>query len=298
MPEPTRRPKNVHTKHLTERERFRIRTLYYDASMSKKRIAEITGHSLGQIRHAVSAKSSAVAPRSGRPRKVRNGQGPANQPTEGEGSSAQGLGEESSAVASSESTPAQPPSRRPLATPQEGVQRAAPSFTNLPPEIRRHIWQLVLTSASSPPPSSSSPPSTAPSSSSFPSPSPLSCTFWLEKLPHTPHLLAGVFPQHWDAHCKQYLARRQPTARALCRVSREARQAVLDTFAPVWSEAGHRALGSTVPFLLVDPRHDRLCYRHDASDLPGLLAMSRAAVLPRLSPAAGGGGAVGGVDRR
>lgn len=63
------RPKEVHTKHLTELERFRVRTLYYDAGMSKKRIEEVTGYSNSQIRTAVRAKSAAIPPRTGRPRK-------------------------------------------------------------------------------------------------------------------------------------------------------------------------------------------------------------------------------------
>lgn len=63
------RPREVHTKHLTELERFRVRTLYYDAAMSKKRISEVTNYSLSQIRTAIRAKSAAVPPRSGRPKK-------------------------------------------------------------------------------------------------------------------------------------------------------------------------------------------------------------------------------------
>lgn len=66
---PGNRPKEVHTKHLTELERFRVRTLYYDAGMSKKRIEEVTGYSNSQIRTAIRAKSAAIPHRTGRPRK-------------------------------------------------------------------------------------------------------------------------------------------------------------------------------------------------------------------------------------
>ncbi|KAI0458927.1 hypothetical protein F5B21DRAFT_499989 [Xylaria acuta] len=64
----TPRPKGIHTKHLTVLDRFRVRTLYYDASLSKERIRQITGYSPGQIRTAVRAKSAAVGRRPGRPK--------------------------------------------------------------------------------------------------------------------------------------------------------------------------------------------------------------------------------------
>ncbi|KAI3339280.1 hypothetical protein F4824DRAFT_56703 [Ustulina deusta] len=64
----TPRPKGVHTKHLTELDRFRVRTLYYDACLSKGRIRQITGYSASQIRTAVRAKTAAVGKRPGRPK--------------------------------------------------------------------------------------------------------------------------------------------------------------------------------------------------------------------------------------
>lgn len=64
----TPRPKGIHTKHLTVLERFRVRTLYYDATLSKERIRQITGYSSGQIRTAVRARSAAVGRRPGRPK--------------------------------------------------------------------------------------------------------------------------------------------------------------------------------------------------------------------------------------
>ncbi|KAI0870471.1 hypothetical protein GGS24DRAFT_475116 [Hypoxylon argillaceum] len=69
----TPRPKGVHTKHLTELERFRVRTLYYDASLSKGRIRQITGYSASQIRTAVRAKSASVGRRPGRPQVPKKG---------------------------------------------------------------------------------------------------------------------------------------------------------------------------------------------------------------------------------
>ncbi|KAI1756123.1 hypothetical protein F4782DRAFT_321182 [Xylaria castorea] len=64
----TPRPKGIHTKHLTVLDRFRVRTLYYDACLSKERIRQITGYSPGQIRTAVRARSAAVGKRPGRPK--------------------------------------------------------------------------------------------------------------------------------------------------------------------------------------------------------------------------------------
>ncbi|KAI1820099.1 hypothetical protein F4861DRAFT_524355 [Xylaria intraflava] len=63
------RPKGLHTKHLTALERFRVRTLYYDAGLSRDRVHQITGYSKNQIRTAVRAKSAAVGKRPGRPKK-------------------------------------------------------------------------------------------------------------------------------------------------------------------------------------------------------------------------------------
>lgn len=65
----TPRPRGVHTKHLTELDRFRVRTLYYDAGLSKGRIRQVTGYSASQVRTAVRARSAAVGRRPGRPRK-------------------------------------------------------------------------------------------------------------------------------------------------------------------------------------------------------------------------------------
>ncbi|GJC77496.1 hypothetical protein ColLi_00334 [Colletotrichum liriopes] len=64
------RPKDVHTKHLTETDRIRIRTLYFDAHMPQKAIATKTGYTINQVRYAVRADSAAIKPRSGRPRRL------------------------------------------------------------------------------------------------------------------------------------------------------------------------------------------------------------------------------------
>lgn len=74
------RPVGCRTKHLTEQERFRVRVLYYDACMTKKRIEEITGYSEGQIRTAIAAKSAQVGVRAGRPK--RGSSGKQLQPTD------------------------------------------------------------------------------------------------------------------------------------------------------------------------------------------------------------------------
>ncbi|KAI0122703.1 hypothetical protein F4814DRAFT_409669 [Daldinia grandis] len=250
------RPKEIHTKHLTERERFRVRTLYYDASMSKKRIEEVTGYSISQIRTAIRAKSSAIPPRSGRPKKA----GKDHSATDDAGPSSEGFASEDSALAprSNSSPEAQQPQSQSQPQPQP-----ASILDRLPPALRRYIWQLVLTCA--------------------PAARPLSCVWWVEKLPQHPWLVTGVFPEHWETHWRDYLEHRQSGARLLCRLNREARQVVLDAFVPVWSEAGLKMLGSAVKFLWIDPQHDKIYCKDDAATLPDLLDKSRAAVLPGLS---------------
>ncbi|KAF6819694.1 hypothetical protein CMUS01_11672 [Colletotrichum musicola] len=65
-----RRPRDIHTKHLTEADRQRVRILYYDAGLGPTAIARQTGFSVGQVKHAIRAESAAVRPRSGRPREL------------------------------------------------------------------------------------------------------------------------------------------------------------------------------------------------------------------------------------
>ncbi|KAI6086082.1 hypothetical protein F4821DRAFT_260375 [Hypoxylon rubiginosum] len=242
---PGNRPKEVHTKHLTELERFRVRTLYFDAGMSKKRIEEVTGYSNSQIRTAIRAKSAAIPHRTGRPRKQRFGQRPADNeaddeagPSQSQGSAAEG--EDSSAAAAtaaaapngSSSNGGSFSSSDPTTLALQASQHQHPtttttssssppaSFNRLPASLRRYIWTLVLTY----PPSS---------------PAPLSITWWVDPLPRSPYLVGGVFPEHWATHWKAYLAYRAAPARVLCAVSREARRAVVDTFAAVWTNSNN-----------------------------------------------------------
>jgi transposase len=56
------------TRQLTAEERQRIRTLYFDAHLSRAKINEVTGYTLYQIRYAIRADSAIVKPRSGRPK--------------------------------------------------------------------------------------------------------------------------------------------------------------------------------------------------------------------------------------
>lgn len=63
------RAKGHRTKHLDSEQRFRVRVLFFDAGLTKKRIEEITGYTGSQIRTAISAKSHLVGVRSGRPGK-------------------------------------------------------------------------------------------------------------------------------------------------------------------------------------------------------------------------------------
>ncbi|KAL7619577.1 hypothetical protein AAE478_010118 [Parahypoxylon ruwenzoriense] len=286
---PGNRPKDLHTKHLTERERFRVRTLYYDACMSKKRIQEITGYSNSQIRTAIRAKSAAVPPRTGRPKKVRDGEPSAStdQPQQPEGDNAAatpshaialpseiGAGADSSYVSTPGSSYA-PLDLLPLSS------ASGDSTPNLPGKEQQQQWQQqwqqqqqqqqqLRPQALAPPPSSAGAATTAATTAA--------------RARARPHPRS-----HPSAQQNHHLlvAYRQATAHLLCNLSRQARRVVLDTLTPVWSQSGHRMLGSALPFLWVDPYRDTL-YRKDgsssssAADLPALLDRSRIAILPRL----------------
>lgn len=65
-----RRPRGVHTKHLTEPDRIRVRALYTDAGLGPTAIARRTGFTVGQVKHIIRAQSTAVKHRSGRPREL------------------------------------------------------------------------------------------------------------------------------------------------------------------------------------------------------------------------------------
>ncbi|KAI0381369.1 hypothetical protein F5Y04DRAFT_80885 [Hypomontagnella monticulosa] len=283
---PGNRPKECHTKHLTEMERFRVRTLYFDAGMSKKRIAEVTKYSLSQIRTAIRAQSAAVRPRSGRPKKSLGGQ-PAPAP---------GV-----LVPASNSYPPTDPALASRASSaelsqddQEHIPGGPPSFNTLPPEIRRYIWELVLTTPSPIP----TPPSSSSSQPAPPAPpSPLSCTFWLERLPATPFAAAGVFPEHWAVQWRIY-AHRRLSVTLLGSVNREARGIVQSTLSPVWCEAGGAPmLGSGVRIVWIDPRRDVVyCRGFAVEELGAVLVRARGALFPALGGEERAGGGGGGDD--
>lgn len=53
---------------LTTEQRQRVRTLFFDARMSKTEIVRVTGYSANQIRYAIRAEGAIVKTRSGRPK--------------------------------------------------------------------------------------------------------------------------------------------------------------------------------------------------------------------------------------
>ncbi|RYP16595.1 hypothetical protein DL765_005056 [Monosporascus sp. GIB2] len=63
-----RRPKDLHTKHLTTEQRARVRTLHFDARMSYGEIREATGFTKSQIQTACIATQAAPKPHTGRRR--------------------------------------------------------------------------------------------------------------------------------------------------------------------------------------------------------------------------------------
>ncbi|KAF6816267.1 hypothetical protein CSOJ01_03116 [Colletotrichum sojae] len=63
-----RRPPDCHTKQLTDAERLRIRTLFFDGGLSKRAIANRTGFTFAQVRHAL--KQATAKPRPRRPQKL------------------------------------------------------------------------------------------------------------------------------------------------------------------------------------------------------------------------------------
>ncbi|KAI1080988.1 hypothetical protein F5B20DRAFT_86362 [Whalleya microplaca] len=270
------RPRDVHTKHLTELERFRVRTLYYDACMTKRRIQEVTGYSDSQIRTAIRAKSAAIPPRTGRPKK---GYSAASgiQKADAEGSQSQALTQGDSFVSTSGEVSELPsPSilhglsiDQPLATASpsflptsQDPESQFSGFNDLPDAIRVRIWKLALTQG--------------PTGSSF------SGVWWVETLPQSPWLVAGLFPENLETHWEQYLEHRQFPSRLLSHINHEARQVVFDTFTPICSDVGIKTLGSTVRFLWVDRDNDKI-YCKDQAELSELLDKARTAVLPILN---------------
>ncbi|RWA14431.1 hypothetical protein EKO27_g669 [Xylaria grammica] len=283
------RPKGVHTKHLTELERFRVRTLYYDASLSKGRIRQITGYSSSQIRTAVRAQSAAIASNAELPtpsgsdsnteliQQAQSYFAQIDSMTPGEDcdddddddGDDDGDGGESDDEADDPpleaSTKAQAPSTPSLAV---GSSRPSPvaaparphgkTFNDLPVEVRIRIWQCVL---------SASPTQVAPSRS------------WaLAVLPRHPWLELGMSPPHvklenppW-AH---YVDTRHVPATVLTRVNREAKGVVLERCTPILVSRATRESSTGIPlFIWIDRYSDVIHFfgerfRHELFEMAG-----------------------------
>ncbi|KAI0404116.1 hypothetical protein F4802DRAFT_616058 [Xylaria palmicola] len=254
----TPRPKGIHTKHLTELERFRVRTLYYDAMFTPRRIRQVTGYTPSQIKTAVSARSAAVGKRRGRTRKARNGnddddEGPSSRAgvstgaasndnanliheaqaffaqhddVSPEGDDDEDSGTDSAASEEEEGEDATrrlqtPPTTR--GAPSAGARRRRPrplGFGDLPAGVRLHIWRCALSAAPTQPP----PPPRSWAVAVLPR------RPWLEvgEASPPPHVTLAANPP-WD----HYVGSRHVPATVLSRVGREARRAVLERCTPV-----------------------------------------------------------------
>ncbi|KAI8945548.1 hypothetical protein F4801DRAFT_568037 [Xylaria longipes] len=291
----TPRPKGIHTKHLTVLDRFRVRTLYYDACLSKERIRQITGYSPGQIRTAVRARSASVGKRPGRPKNTSNKGKSSNtelptpnsldenvelirqakfyfatkdpfrprQDEDGDddtGGSAEDEGDSPRIVSAGIVTPPTQISEADSA-PAEAPTAAHPRHTNfndLPAEVRVHIWRCVL---------STSPAQVAPSRS------------WaLAVLPHQPWLELGMSPPHvqlenppWD----HYVEARHVPATVLTRINREARTTVLERCTPISVSGALRDSSEGIPrFIWIDRYSDVIHFfgekfRHELFEMAG-----------------------------
>ncbi|KAI0017113.1 hypothetical protein F4780DRAFT_625278 [Xylariomycetidae sp. FL0641] len=211
----TPRPKGIHTKHLTELERFRVRTLYYDACLTKKRIQEITGYSESQIRTAVRAKTAAVGKRSGRPRK---GYRPYPENTAAPAASEEEASAELIQQAQNYFTESHDDS---MVSVDDNVDTrdSDPSrkgFNDLPPDIRINIWKMVLCIA--------------------PFQMPIVRSWALAVLNASPWLQLDFSPpgvQLTNPPWNHYTDNRHGPATALCMVNREAREVVLERLTPI-----------------------------------------------------------------
>ncbi|KAI1293117.1 hypothetical protein F5Y03DRAFT_400133 [Xylaria venustula] len=302
----TPRPKGVHTKHLTELDRFRVRTLYYDACLSKGRIRQITGYSASQIRTAVRAQSAAVGKRPGRPKEPKkrgskSSNAKSSSPNEldanaeliqqaheffareghvspgeddGDDGESDDEGDEDDAppIASSQhSTPAPLP---PLST-QTSAAISSPTVAGgaLAPIIGRR-----RTTFNDIPPNvrihiwrcvlSTAPTQTAPSRS------------WaLAVLPSRPWLELGMSP---PAHVKlenlpwsHYVDTRHVPAMVLTRVNREARRTVLERCTPIAISRATRESSEGIPqFIWIDRYSDVIHFfgepfRHELFEMAG-----------------------------
>ncbi|KAH9906069.1 hypothetical protein F4778DRAFT_693052 [Xylariomycetidae sp. FL2044] len=272
------RPKGVHTKHLTEMERFRVRILYYDACMTKKRICEITGYSESQVRTAVRAPSAAIGKRAGRPKGSKNRARDADQaanmapsrnsaqpshlfPMDDEDGMADDDDEDGED--DGDNTDLVQLSSFGVLQSQSGEPSSPPgtNFTNLPEEIRFRIWKLVLISS--------------------PDETPASNIWFMTVLPQAPWLGAYVYPEHQATYFPRYVNYREAAARKLCLVNREARKAVFSTFTPVWSMSGKRFLESNFDFVWIDQGND--VFRTEAeSQFPEMFGRARKSILPAI----------------
>ncbi|OBR11336.1 hypothetical protein CH63R_03632 [Colletotrichum higginsianum IMI 349063] len=61
------RPVDCHTKQLTDPDRVRIRTLFFDAHLNRQEISRLTGFTISQVKQALRSSAAAAQPRSGRP---------------------------------------------------------------------------------------------------------------------------------------------------------------------------------------------------------------------------------------
>ncbi|KAI1505123.1 hypothetical protein F5X99DRAFT_304640 [Biscogniauxia marginata] len=275
------RPKGVHTKHLTELERFRVRTLYYDACMTKRRIQEVTGYSESQIRTAVRAKSFEIGKRTGRPRKGYKihgpvvGEGQDGSPGSAE-EEAQASFQEDSMMSMDEEVQGQLlanalQSPGPTATATAAPPSRPRGFSDLPEELRLQIWKLVVSAAA--------PPKPLRRSWSFVT-QPSAPWLFLD----TSYAAEALRSPPWSS----YIERRHEPAMALCRVSREARQAVLDAFTPVVvTSSPAPATGTTAAyfepmpaFVWVDLAHDNIGFFGATPYSPDMFEKARRAALP------------------
>ncbi|KAI0598383.1 hypothetical protein F4775DRAFT_555259 [Biscogniauxia sp. FL1348] len=273
------RPKGVHTKHLTELERFRVRTLYYDACMTKRRILEVTGYSESQIRTAVRAKSFEIGKRTGRPRKGYKILGPAvgdqdGSPGNGDGDpeDTQGTYQHDTLMSIDEEVQGQLLAnalQSPGPAPSSSSSSSRPrGFSDLPPELRVQIWKLVMSvsSASAPP---------------------LRRTWCFVTQPSAPWLYLdtsyaaeALRNPPWS----QYIQQRHGPAMALCHVNREARRAVLEAFTPIVTAAPTSPPGAyfkPMPsYVWVDLAHDHISFFGATPYSPDMFGKARRSALP------------------
>ncbi|KAI1260283.1 hypothetical protein F5Y18DRAFT_406158 [Xylariaceae sp. FL1019] len=255
------RPKGVHTKHLTEMERFRVRTLYYDACFTKSRIGEITGYSESQIRTAVRAPTAAIPKRPGRPKKTYP---PLPMPANAVANANAALmyhaprsyfAHENAMLASR-----RPYDNRDMVQRGEVAQFQMPTpapaqptsivppfqlpslsgFTKLPPEIRIMIWRCAL--------------------SAGPSQIPPSRAWAISVLASEPWLELGTAPpelQLRNPPWQHYVEHRHVPAMILSQVNREARDVVLERLIPiVVSQEIRTASHGIPPFIWIDKTSD------------------------------------------